>query len=299
MHLAGAPRPVTDPTLAASLGLYDLGRDRFDPDALRKAGLDDLAWSRVAPAGTRVGSTAAGTAVFAPLGDNQASFLGSVRDHERTVLLNVGTGGQVCVFTREPGALPFPLETRPFPGGGFLRVGASLCGGKAYALLEGFFRQVCEAFGAGRAEASLYERMNALAREQGAEDPPLEVDTRFQGTRADAGITGSIGGITLGNLTPAALVRGFLRGISGELHGYFLEMTGEEPRRFTALVGSGNGIRRNPALREELGRRFALPLLVPRQPEEAALGAALCAAVGLGALPDFARAGAMLEYERG
>ena len=52
-------------------------------------------------------------------------------------------------------------------------------------------------------------------------------------------------------------------------------------------MGSGNGIRRNPALRAEIARRFALPLLVPRLREEAALGAALCAAVGLGALPGY------------
>jgi sedoheptulokinase len=62
-------------------------------------------------------------------------------------------------------------------------------------------------------------------------------------------------------------------------------------------VGSGNGIRRNPALRAEIARRFGLPVLVPRRSEEAALGAALSAAVGLGALPGFRRAGALIEYE--
>ena len=92
-------------------------------------------------------------------------------------------------------------------------------------------------------------------------------------------------------------MRGFLHGIVGELHGQFREITRAEPARITALVGSGNGIRRNPALRAEIARRFALPLLVPRVREEAALGAALCAAVGLGALPGYARAGALIEYE--
>jgi len=295
MRLAGGRRPVTDPTIAAALGLFDLALGGFDSAAIREAGLDDLAWCRVSPAGTRVGVTAEHTAVFAPVGDNQASFLGAVRDLEGAALLNVGTGGQISVFTREPGLLAFPLEVRPFPGGGFLHVGASLCAGKAYALLEGFFRGVGEFLGGERPAAPLFERMNKLAL-QGGEEEPLEVDTRFQGIRGDAGITGCIAGITLGNLTPSALVRGFLRGIAGELHGYFLQITRTDPRRFTALVGSGNGIRRNRALREEVARRFALPVLVPRRPEEAALGAAFCAAVGLGALTGFDRAGALIEY---
>ncbi len=297
MHLGRARRPVSDPTVAASLGLYDLEENRFDPRALQAAGLDDLAWSRVVPAGTRVGSTRDGTAVFAPLGDNQAGFLGAVREVERCALLNVGTGGQISVFTVRAGRLPPPLETRPFPGGGFLQVGAALCSGKAYALLEELFRQVCSQLGGSSPPGSLFERMNELAARQEEDgEPPLEVDTRFQGTRAEAAVTGSIQGITLGNLTTSALVRGFLRGIAGELHGYYRQIAQACPGRITALVASGNGIRRNAALRAEVARRFGLPVLVPRGVEEAALGAALCAAVGLGALPGYERAGELIEY---
>ena len=297
MRLAGARRPATDPTIAASLGFYDLGRDRLDAAAVREAGLDDLEWSRVVPAGTRLGATEEGTAVLAPLGDNQASFLGSIRDLERSALLNVGTGGQINLFSRQVVPLQPPLDARPFPGGGFLLVGASLCAGKAYALLEELFAGVLESFGTGRPEAPLFDRMNRLAREAG-EEPALEVDTRFQGTRGDPGVTGRIGNITPGNLTPAALVRGFLRGIAGELHDCYRRMTDAAGvRRITAIVASGNAIRRNPALREEFARRFALPLLFPRLGEEAALGAALCAAVGLGALPGYPQAGQMIEYD--
>jgi sedoheptulokinase len=302
MRLAGARQPATDPTIAASLGLYDLDEGRFDAAALRGSGLAELAWSRVVHAGTRLGATEEGTVVLAPLGDNQASFLGSVRDLEGSVLLNVGTGGQLCLFSRQHVCLQPPLDVRPFPGGGFLLVGASLCAGKAYALLEEFFARVLECFGGRRPEGPLFERMNELVGEAGeaGEEVPLEVDTRFQGTRGEPGITGRIERITPGNLTPAALVRGFLRGIAGELHDRYRQMTqaaGE--RRISSLVASGNGIRRNPALRAEFGRRFGLPLLVPRLSEEAALGAALCAAVGMGALPGYLRAGEMIEYEAG
>ena len=42
-------------------------------------------------------------------------------------------GSEMCIRDRG-------IEARPFLGGKYLLVGASLCGGKAYALLENFFR---------------------------------------------------------------------------------------------------------------------------------------------------------------
>ena len=208
MRLAGGSRPVTDATIAASFGLYAPAGDRVDPEALRKAGLDDVPWSRVAPAGTRIGATPAGTAVFTPLGDHQASFLGSVRDVEHAAQLNVGTGGQISVFAARPGALPFPLETRPFPGGGCLHVGAPSAAARPTRCWRSSSRRVCESLGGVRPEAPAL-RADEPAGREGGEETPLEVDTRFQGTRADPRITGRIEHITPGNLTPAALVRGF------------------------------------------------------------------------------------------
>jgi sedoheptulokinase len=301
-------QPLTDATIAASVGLADPLTGRPDPRALREAALEGLLLPEVVEAGSRVGSTAgegglpSGVPVFAPLGDNQAAFLGAVRDVEAMALLNVGTGGQISAWLPVIPAIPggkldAGLEARPFPGGGVLVVGATLCAGQAYALLEEFFRGVLEAFD-GRPEGALYERMNALAGdsgETGAEGPL--VDTRFNGTRDDPRISGSIGGITLRNLTPAALVRGFLAGIAGELHGHYAALVRLRPAAPGGLVGSGNGLRRNPALRARIERRFGLPLRLPRLREEAALGAALAAAVGLGRYPGFRAAGQIIRYE--
>jgi sedoheptulokinase len=178
-------------------------------------------------------------------------------------------------------------------------VGATLCAGQAYALLEEFFRGVLEAFG-GPAEAPLYERMNALAGDPGqigAGGPGPLVDTRFNGTREDPRITGSIGGITLHNLTPAAMVRAFLAGIAGELYDRYAALLGLRAAAPRGLVGSGNGLRRNPALRATISRLFGLPLRLPQLREEAALGAALSAAVGLGCYPGFRAAGQIIRYE--
>ena len=319
---AGVPRrPATDATIAASVGLADPLSGRSDPRALEAAGLERVLPSETLDAGSRVGSTAggqgvpSGVPVFAPLGDNQAGFLGAVRDVEGMALLNIGTGGQISAWLpagraegkaavsasgRAEGSAGRPsvgLEVRPFPGGGVLLVGATLCAGKAYAVLEGFFRAVLEAFGE-RTEGALYERMNELAAAQGAlAGEGLRVDTRFNGTRQDPWIHGAIQGITLRNLTPAALVRGFLEGIAGELRDHFAALVRLRGAPVRGLAASGNGLRLNPVLRQEAARRFGMPLLVPRLREEAALGAALAAAVGLGRYPGFRAAGQIIDYE--
>lgn len=102
-----------------------------------------------------------GIPVTVALGDNQASFLGSVGFQENTVLLNMGTGGQISVLSDQL----FEgngIEARPFTKGKYLLVGASLCGGRAYAVLEKFFRSFYVQ--AGGDDRDLYEVMEKLAR---------------------------------------------------------------------------------------------------------------------------------------
>ncbi len=303
---AGAGRPVTDATIAASVGLADPLTGRPDPRAMREAALDGLLPSEVVEAGSRVGSTAGegglprGVPVFAPLGDNQAAFLGAVREVEAMALLNVGTGGQISAWLpaipggearRRAGGAAVPRRRGAAGGRHPLRGAGLRFAGRVLPRSAGGFRR---AGGSGPLRAD--ERAGRGLRGHRRAGGPL-VDTRFNGTREDPRITGSIGGLTLRNLTPAALVRGFLAGIAGELHGHYAALVGLRAAAPGGLVGSGNGLRRNPALRAEISRRFGLPPRLPRLREEAALGAALAAAVGLGRYPGFRAAGQIIRYE--
>lgn len=72
------------------------------------------------------------------IGDNQASLFGSVRDLKDTVLLNVGTGSQVSLVTERFIECSGSVELRPCTENSYILVGASLCGGRAYAMLEQF-----------------------------------------------------------------------------------------------------------------------------------------------------------------
>ena len=107
-----------------------------------------------------LGEARPGVPVFTAAGDNQASFLGSVRDARATVLFNVGTGSQVSVPIQTAAAIP-GLDVRPFPFGGHLAVGAALCGGSAYALLRSFFERTLRLFAPGAPGVS-WDVMNAV-----------------------------------------------------------------------------------------------------------------------------------------
>ncbi|WP_276357184.1 sedoheptulokinase [Cohnella caldifontis] len=289
-RLAGRSKPATDPTNAASLGLYRLDALAFDAEALAKAGIDPALLPEPVRSGAVIGATRDGIPVACAIGDNQASFLGSVGDIRKSLLVNVGTGSQISAYTEEYGQWE-EIDTRPFPGGGYLLVGASLSGGKSYALLERFFRETGALF-AGAEQAELYEIMNRLAEEPPADGTELTVRTRFFGTRADPRALGAIENIGPANFTPRHLVHGFLEGMIAELRRYYDAFPAKVKEWLDTIVASGNGVRRNRALCRRLERSFGYPLEVPAFPEEAACGAALSAGVGCGAYPDFGRAGA-------
>ena len=285
--VCGLRAPVTHASNAAGIGFYDRNAGRFDGEAIRSLGMDPVLLPSVIEEFSLLGSFD-GIPVAAALGDNQASFLGSVRDPGHTALANFGTGSQISVYadtadaadpgTGGPGgSAGSSVEVRPFCGKSVLYSGSALCGGRAYAILERFFRSCLTAAGIDAGEQ--YETLNALAAQGLADGNALAVSTAFSGTRDTPDARGSITGISEGNFTPSALAAGFLKGMAEELHALYRRMPHEG---LTALVASGNAVRRNPALRTALAEVFRSHVLIPESMEEAAYGAALAAASAVG-----------------
>ena len=81
-------------------------------------------------------------------------------------------------------------------------------------------------------------------------------------------------------------------GMVEELYGMYRAM-GLERR---SLVGSGNGLRKNPALQKAAVGRFGMPLRIPAHREEAAFGAALYALVAAGYCRDAADAQKRIRF---
>ncbi|MDY5015815.1 MAG: FGGY family carbohydrate kinase [Eubacteriales bacterium] len=264
MRLAGLARPRMHASNAASLGGFDLPSLDFDREAVRRLSLDPDLLPDVVPSLEPLSAR-----VFCACGDNQASFRGSVTDPARELLINVGTGGQLSCLT--PGYRTVPhCETRPYDGGQYLLVCSSLCGGRAWAVLERFFRDTLRAFGTELPDALVYEGMARLLED--AAPSSLTADTRLCGSREEPSRTGSLTGLTPESFTPASLAAAFLEGIASEFLPAYDAL--RRVRDFSALALSGNAVRKNPALRDIFARLYRLPLAASPPPEEAASGAA-------------------------
>jgi sedoheptulokinase len=287
-QLTGRPA-VTDPTFAASWGVYSLVDDSWNSAFLSRLGLEARLFPAVQPSGQRLGGLLPvlarhaglpqGLPIFNTLGDNQAAFLGSVAEPENALLINLGTGGQVCWAV--PGFEPptEAVETRPLPRGRFLRVGASLCGGAAYAWLNRTVRAWLAEFGVEAGEQAVYERLNALAAECG-DTQGLRVRTTFLGVRGDPTVqAGAIEGITLHNLELGALARATLAGIVDELYGLYRTHAAEKSRH-RHVVAAGGLVEASLLVRSLIEGRSGLPVRVPALRETAAVGAALTARPG-------------------
>lgn len=267
MRLSGIKSPVVHVSDAASLGLYDLYSNRFDLTALDALGIGGALIPKTTTASDPIG-TYKGAPVYPAIGDNQASFLGSVGDEPGTLLINVGTGSQVSMIGTLRSCAD-GIECRPFINGRHLLVGSSLCGGRAYATLEKFFREVANMCGANISSA--YPFMDKLMESYTSADH-LTVSTIFDGTRADPDIRGSITGISTENLTAGAVMEGFMYGIADELYRLYLAMGND--CSFSKLAASGNGLRSNPYLCRVIEKVFASELVLTDTKEEAAVGAA-------------------------
>jgi len=289
LMLTGRTAPLTHATNAASFGFYNLAENAFDRAAITGAGLDASFFPDCTADAACLGHWQ-GVPVYVAIGDNQASFRGSVREPERSVLVNIGTGSQISVLRPLADAGKYDCDVRPYDAAHVLANYSALCGGYAYALLESFVRGILTA--AGMEDKPCYDLLGQLAAQALDADDPWCVQTTFSGTRAEPEKTASFTGIRRDNFTPAYLARGVLDGITDELYNGLARVLADCGE--LALVGSGNAVRKNAVLRTILERRFRQTLLVPAHMEEAATG---CALFALQAQCPGIDTGAFLRYE--
>jgi sedoheptulokinase len=294
MRLCGARTPVMDATNAASLGCFDLDRLDFRRDAMEKLGVDPSLFPVVAADYPALGETRGRVPVHVGMGDNQASYLGSVAELSGSLLVNIGTGSQLSAFAAQRMDIP-GIDTRPFPLGGYIGVGAALCGGRAYALLHEFFDRTVRLFTGATASAS-WDVMNAVDESSLSTLERLIVDTRFNGTRRDPGVRGSITNLSPPTFNPESLIVGVREGIADELLGFLDLFPARARGGLRLMAGSGNGIRLNRGLQSVFETRLGMRMNVPRHREETSFGAALLAGVASGAIPDLGAAGRFVRY---
>lgn len=273
MRLAQKKAPAVHPSMGASMGLFNVEEGVFAEPAAKKLHMDISYFPRVEKKEVLLGKHKKGMNVSMALGDNQASFLGSVSEQSNT-LLNIGTGSQISVFS-EQYYKGTQIECRPYINNTFLMVGAPLCGGAAYAVLKDFYKKVLEMFGYDEPE-NIYQIMNNAGAKVYHKNNQMLVDTRFNGTRENPQVRGAISQLGSGNFTPEFLTLGIIRGICQELYSIY-HYVPEYSRQALYITGSGNGIRNNPLLRQVAEEIFKRKLHISAFGEEASFGAALYA----------------------
>ncbi|MHC4874807.1 MAG: FGGY family carbohydrate kinase, partial [Planctomycetota bacterium] len=271
---------TTDPTHAASWGIYDIKNNDWDYELIDKLGISKDILPCVFPNKSFISelkvviqeklSLEGHVSVYSSIGDNQASIIGVTEGHNDTAIINIGTGGQVSIpsenFRYYDG-----LEVRPMPEG-YIYAGSSLCGGWSYSYLCNFFKDcIAEFTDQNISEEEIFTKMNNLS-ENSEFESALSVDTRFLGTRISPDNRGSINNIDCSNLTAGNLVKGFQNGIIDELYS-FAKIAGLD--NITNIAASGNAVRKNENLKKIIEEKFNLPCSVSDQQEEAAYGAAL------------------------
>jgi len=272
MEICGNKKPITHTSIGASLGMLDVKNGSFKYDKLALLGIDKELLPQVSNKSLIIGNCK-GIPVAIPIGDNQASFLGSVSKNEDSMLVNIGTGSQISYATDEYQEVDKELELRPLIEGKYLVCGSALCGGFAYSMVEGFFRSYMVS--AGAQEKSQYSVINQLAKqayENGEEG--LLVDAFFCGKRSDPNLRGSIKNIDRHSFTPQALALGVLKGMCNELY----ELYERVPCKKSHIVASGGAIKRTEILKDIIAKRFGASVSANSVDEESSTGVALFSA---------------------
>jgi sedoheptulokinase len=284
---------IMSPTMAHSIGLFDVFSNSWQEQAIKNLKLDSVCFPVIKSNTLIVGhfkSKVNAAPVVCAIGDNQSSFMGSVINQQESILLNVGTGTQLSfliskkehdVFGRYIDG--YETQLRPYDDNSYLMATSFVNGGSVYKSLFNFFKDV------GRSlfdlknidEDLLWSRMSEAGKRSLANESRLNVSPLLEGQRKNADIKGNISNLSTANFYSGDLILGFLRGLAKYYKtGYFPELK----NRISQICGSGNGLKKNLLFCEIIEEEFGHQLYFPPYNEEAAMGAVLNAAKAIGLL---------------
>lgn len=183
----GGPH-ATHLSSAAALGLVDLDRQDWSPELITAYGLEALEPPKIVTAYAPIGTVEiAGCRLdlFPDVGDHQASVLGGERPATDEVAISLGTAGIAARWSARR-ADSDHVDSRPYPGGGYLLSVSRLPGGRLADDLTGFLATTAGALtGEDLTPADVWERAGELAeRVTGRTDVQVGEPDRPGGGRA-------------------------------------------------------------------------------------------------------------------
>lgn len=282
----GADR-VVDFTMAARTGAFDVDRARWSEEIFTALGVSPALFSPAAPAGTVAGKVSAaaadltglsaGTPIVVGAHDQAAAFLGGGGRVDRCSVFSFGSSDCLTVgTTTRPGGLAGSGFATYLVGDGlWITLAGTAAGGWA---LEWFADFVA---------ANEPDPWGSLFDVADVAPPPLVVLPYFAGSGTldnDPDALGAVVGLTL-ETTTAQLARAFLEASGFEL-AKIRQALGERgiPPTEVHAVGAGSA---HPAALRARANAAGIRLRAVTQ-QASSRGAAMLAAVGVGALPGLA-----------
>ncbi len=280
---------VVDLSTASSSGLYDAAGQRWDPEALERAGVRADQLDRVVPTTQVVGGLApglglpAGTPVVVGATDGPLANLGVGAVAPGVVAVSLGTSGALRVVRPEPGVDP---EGRLFcyalTGDRWVVGGAVNNGGSAV-------RWAGDALGEQDLDVLLAEAAGVPPLADGLLCLPYLLGERAPWWRS--GLSGAFLGLRRDH-TRAHLVRAVVEGVCQQL-----ALVRDSLPDDVVEVRATGGALASPLWREVLAAALDLPVRVADSPEGSGLGACLLGWHALGGLPDLDAAAALVRVD--
>ena len=268
-------KSVIDYTDAASFGAYDIEKNCFKEDVIKKLNIPEKILPDVVAVGSVVGETCNfpnlkdGIKVMAAIGDNQASVFASCSNMRDELFLTIGTGIQLSGVVDK---IVDEVEIRPFVDGKFLAVASPLCGGAAWAWLEKFIKGTINLLGVKElSDEEIYKFMDEVALKEISSTDLPRIMPNFLGERGEINLRGSITNLTLDNFSIGKIAAALALGIIKNLFNMMPEAVWQSKK---SLIASGNAIRKSTALQQACRKISRMNPILIESCEEAAQGAA-------------------------
>ncbi|MGD1821910.1 MAG: sedoheptulokinase [Pleomorphochaeta sp.] len=283
MKLSNSTVPLTDITLAHSMGICDIKTGKRSK-SLEKLG--DACIKYIPEISTKIEKLGEykTIAVIQAIGDNQASFLGSVKNKDNSILLNYGTSGQISFFDKDYKNY-LGYEIRPLGiNEGFINVAFSLCGGNSYKILSSFFEEVVLTF-SGNDNINSMKVMDNMDLDFSKKE--INCMPFFLGQRGKESSNAYFTNITEANFNSHNIVKSLVMGMAKELFTFYTNLPNSKIKKLKYLVGSGNGIRKNFHLQKAVESLYMKKLYLFELQEESCLGSIIHAGKGIGFYKDY------------
>ena len=301
-ELTGEKNFLTDHSNGSSAGFFDTQNRDWNYELIGRLGLPADIFPKVASTTVFDGgvskSTAevtgliAGTPVTVGGGDQPLSMIGSgICDSSGGFLLNIGTGSQISrvgEYMKTEDTITFC-----FPEHGWSLLGAALSGGAALKWWRTVSEECARMYGVDSPVSSIYPEMDRQAAEMPPGADGLAFIPYLNGTRMQPDLKAGFVGLTRHH-GYAHFTRAILEGVVFELY-HLYEKLAPCSDDGTPMIAAGGGF--SSRLWTQIAADiFGREIKTTECQEQAALGAALIAGIGLGYYSDMKEACLKVKY---